>query len=60
MFPWGGTALGPAPVFFAGGLLGILTESCGCLDTSSHPWHSCENVRRVQPSPYFVWKESEG
>lgn len=43
---------------------GFPLEACSeypeCLDAAAGPWHSCEKVRSVLPSPYVARKDSKG
>lgn len=36
------------------------SECPKCLDTAAGPWHSCEKVHSVLPSPYVARKDSKG
>lgn len=60
LFLWGGAVMGPACRVSAGGMLGILKMPFRCLDTTTGPWHSRENVCSMLLSPHFAQKDSKG
>lgn len=57
---WGIAARAAACRVSVGGVLGISQMPWGCLHTTTGPWHSCEDVRRVLPSPHVARKDSKG
>lgn len=60
MLLWGEAEHGDLPAVF---LLEVCLEFWmlqWCLDTTAGPWHSCENVHSVLPSPRFAKKDFKG